>query len=63
VQGIRVICTYGDFHVITHWPLDRKRSLSEASTVVEKQTFGAGLTKSIIHNSLNKVNNQADGNS
>jgi len=30
-------------------PLDEKRRLSKASTAIENQTFGAGVTKNILY--------------
>jgi len=44
-----VICAlsiFGDFHF--NHPLDGKRSLSNASTAIENQSFGAGVTKIIL---------------
>jgi len=52
----RMICapsTFGDFHFTTrpfmgfplYRPLDGKRTLSNTSTAIENQTFGAGMTK------------------
>jgi len=45
VQGIRARHFWG-FPLFR--PLDGKRLLSSASTVVENQTFGAGVTKKIL---------------
>jgi len=36
--------TLKDSHFTTRW-LDGKRTLSNASTAIENQTFGAGVTK------------------
>jgi len=36
-------CTFKDSHFTG--PLDRKRMLSNASTAIENQAFGAGVTK------------------
>jgi len=47
---------FGDFY-FTDWhflgfqlnrPLDAERTLSNASTAIENQTFGAGVTKKVI---------------
>jgi len=40
--------------LLLYGPLDGKGSLSKASTAVENQTFGAGVTKNILptHNSI-----------
>jgi len=39
---------FGDFHFAARGPLDGKKTLSNASTVVENQTFGAGMTKKMF---------------